>query len=491
MSNSKLWQQLPPNVQAALLNPDLINNELAERSLSEFIKQAWHVLEPGTPYVHGWHIEACAEHLEAITNGDIKRLLINIPPGTMKSMMTSVFWPAWEWGPKGLSNKIIIGASHEQGLAIRDNRKMRQLIESEWYQARWPIILIKDQNAKLNFQNDKGGFRQACAIKSMTGVRGHTVIWDDPHSVEGATSEVERETAIRVFNETLPSRLISPIESAIVIIMQRLHENDVSGHILANDFEYTHLCLPMEFEPKRKCITSIGFEDPRTEEGELLFPERFPLEVVERDKKVMGSYATAGQFQQSPAPRGGGMFKDEWWMYYDVLPEMKRSFVVGDTAMKAKEQHDYSVFMHWGEGVNGNAYLIDMLRGKWEAPELEQAFVAFYNKCKHNSSLKLQKAIIEDKASGTGLIQSIKRKYKIPIVGIQRNREDKIQRAMAVIPYIESGYVFLQRGAHFLNDLLAECRLFPNGKYDDQIDVISDALDEIFNKKRDFRVRVI
>ena len=236
MTNSELWQQLPPDIQAALQNPRLINDELAERSLSEFIKQAWHVLEPGQAYSHGWHIDAMAEHLEAVTNGEITRLLINVPPGTMKSLTANVLWPAWEWIKH--PNHRFVCASHEQGLAIRDNVKTRRLITSEWYQERWPMGLAKDQNAKLYFENDSFGFRQACAVESMTGRRGDRVIWDDPHTIEGALSPAKSATTLRVFDETLPTRLNNPKSSAIVIIMQRIGEEDVSGHILARELGY-------------------------------------------------------------------------------------------------------------------------------------------------------------------------------------------------------------------------------------------------------------
>ncbi|MEX1058761.1 MAG: hypothetical protein WED11_13600, partial [Natronospirillum sp.] len=268
-----------------------IEREYCARSLANFVREAWHVLEPGQPYIHGWHVDAICEHLEAITNGDLTRLLINIPPGTMKSTLTSVFWPAWEWGPKRLPHMRMIGASHEQGLAVRDTRKMRNLITSEWFRERWPIALTSDQNQKTFYENDATGWRQACAVASMTGKRGDRVVWDDPHSVEAALSIAHRETALRVFQETLPTRLNNPDSSAIVIVMQRLHESDVSGFILEDDYGYDHLCLPMEFEPERRCTTSLGFTDPRTEDGELLFPERFSRTTVDRDKKIMGSMA--------------------------------------------------------------------------------------------------------------------------------------------------------------------------------------------------------
>ena len=299
-----------------LTHADFINieKELCRRSLAEFVRQAWPVIDPGMPLKWGWHMDAICEHLEAVTNGELTRLLINVPPGTSKSSLVNVYWPAWEWITKPSTR--IISASHEQELAIRDTTKMRRLITSEWFSERWPIKLTADQNQKTSFENDATGFRQARAVKSMTGRRGDRVIWDDPQNVEDAFSEVERPKAIRVFQETLPTRLNDPEKSAVIIVMQRLHEEDVSGFILSDDYGYEHLCLPMEFEPERKCYTSIGWEDPRTEEGELLFPERFPREVVERDKKIMGTFAYAGQMQQRPAPRGGGFFD---WEKIDIV----------------------------------------------------------------------------------------------------------------------------------------------------------------------------
>lgn len=455
-----------------------VERELCSRSLSEFVKLAWPVLEPGQPYVHGWHMDAICEHLEAITNGELTRLLINVPPGTSKSTLVSVFWPAWEWGPRNLANKRIISASHEQGLAVRDTLKMRRLIQSDWYQRLWGITLTGDQNQKTYYENDKTGFRQACAVASMTGRRGDTVAWDDPHSSESALSDAHRETAIRVFQETLPTRLNNPDRSAIVIVMQRLHEDDVSGFILKGDYGYEHLCLPMEFEPERRCITRIGFTDPRKEEGELLFPERFPREVVERDKKVMGSAAVAGQFQQRPSPRGGGIFKDQWWQYYDKLPRMEWRGIWADTAQKAGEKNDYSVLQCWGKSKSGDAYLIDQIRGKWEAPELLANARAFWAKHKAGDSA-LRSFRIEDKVSGTGLIQTLKREG-VPVQGIQRlSGQDKVSRAMDAAPSIEAGLVHLPKDAPWLSDFLAEARAFPQGKNDDQIDPMCDAIKDI------------
>lgn len=465
---------------AVSLSPaDLLEceRELYRRSLADFVQGAWAVLEPGQPYSHGWHIDAVCDHLTAVTRGEIIRLLINIPPGTMKSLLVNVFWPAWEWGPLGLTHHRFIGASHEEGLATRDNMKMRRLIQSEWFQERWPLPLTGDQNAKTYFENTDTGWRQSCPVKSMTGKRGDRVIWDDPHSVEGALSEADRQTAIRVFNETLPTRLNNPDRSAIVVIMQRLHEQDISGHILANDFGYVHLCLPMEFEPERRCCTPIGFIDPRTEPEELLFPARFSRIVVDRDKKVLGSNGTAGQFQQRPAPRGGGMFKEAWFGWYKVPPKIKYRVIYGDTAQKTKEGNDYSVFECWGLTFEGQLVLLDLLRGKWESPELRRNCKEFYKKHKAVQGQGTLRAVkIEDKSSGTDLIQSIKREG-VPIIGIPRS-VDKVTRAHDAAPYVEAGLVLLpdSERAPWVSDFMREVSQFPKGTNDDQVDPMLDAI---------------
>lgn len=309
--NVSEWRELYDRDLIRRENQRRLDEELAKASVSlvSYVKAAWHVLEPDQPYVHGWHIDAISEHLEAVTLGQILRLLVNVPPGTMKSLLIGVFWPTWEWGPKNRASYRYLGTSHALHLAIRDNVKCRRLVESEWYQERWPIKLVGDQNAKGKFENTATGFREAMAFTGMTGSRGHRVLIDDPISVDGAKSEADRAAVNNTFEQSVTLRLNDPKTSAIIMIMQRLHEMDPSGLIVAKDYGYEHLMLPMEFEPGRRCKTSIGFEDPRTKDGELLFPERFPREVVERDKKPLGAYGTAGQFQQRPAPMGGGMFK--------------------------------------------------------------------------------------------------------------------------------------------------------------------------------------
>ena len=456
-----------------------IERELCSRSFPDFIRLAWPNIIPDR-LQWNWHLDAVAHHLEAVARGEITRLLVNIPPGTSKSTLIGVMYPAWLWGPGGQPQHRYIGAAHEQGLAVRDNRLMRELVRSEWYQSLWPMGLKGDQNEKLYFENDHRGFRQACAVASMTGRRGHTIAWDDPLSPEKANSEAHRKEAIRILTETVPTRLNDPEKSSIIVVMQRLHEEDPSGYILANDLGYEHLLIPMEFEPERRKTTGIGWTDPRRDEGELLDPKRFPPHVIERDKRAMGSYAWAGQMQQRPSPRGGGVLRDEWWQYYDLSPDIEWRGIWADTAQKAKESSDYSVFQCWGRSASGKAVMLDQIRGKWEAPELLAQARAFWAKHKAVQGMGVLRSLkVEDKVSGTGLIQTLKREG-VPVIGIQRKPgEDKMTRAMDAAPSIEAGQVLLPRLAPWLSDFLAETAAFPNGAHDDQVDPMADAVADI------------
>ncbi|HSG20981.1 MAG TPA: hypothetical protein VLA31_09445, partial [Burkholderiaceae bacterium] len=229
-----------------------IERELCKRSLAEFAKRAWKVLEPAAQLKWGWALDAICLHLEAVTRGEITRLLMNVPPGSMKSLLTGVIWPAWEWGPVGLPEMRFVGTAHEEQLAIRDSRRCRDLIKSEWFQKLWPLDLLADLDGKREFGNTRKGVRQARAFTSMTGVRGDRVILDDPISADNANSAAKLEAARIAFTETLPTRVNSD-KSAIVVIMQRLNEKDISGVIKEMGLPYTHLCIPMRFEPEFRC----------------------------------------------------------------------------------------------------------------------------------------------------------------------------------------------------------------------------------------------
>lgn len=457
-----------------------IERDLGRRQFKRFARMAWHVLEPATPLKWGWALDAVCDHLQAVSEGrpGFNRLYINIPPGMMKSTLVSVLWPAWEWIQ--WPHRRFLSTAHKQDLAVRDNMKCRRLIKSAWYQERWPLKLMEDNDQKLRFENDSTGFREAMAFTSLTGSRGDRLIIDDPLSVDNANSHAHLISAETTFLEAVPTRINDPEESAIVIIMQRLNERDTTGIIKRDKLPYIGLVLPMEFEEGSRCVTPI-FTDPRTVDGELLFPERFSANAVVELKK-MGTYAAAGQLQQRPAPRGGGIFKEEWWQWYYDLPTMQFRIIFVDTAQKTGEMNDYTVFQCWGLGYDGKLYLIDQLRGKWEAPALLKNARAFWNKhnaVEHNGVLRCMK--VEDKVSGTGLIQQLadgdseKGIPPIPVEGIPRDR-DKISRAYDVTPRIEVGSVVLPASAPFIVDYKQEFSTFPNAAHDDMVDPTIDAI---------------
>lgn len=455
-----------------------VQRELASRSLARFVKMAWKVVEPSDELRWGWSLDAICEHLEAVTDGQITRLLMNVPPGCMKSLLTGVFWPAWEWGPKGLASNRFIGASHEQNLAVRDNLKMRRLVSSDWYQQRWPLKLVHDQNAKIKFENVSTGFRQACAVSSMTGNRGHRVVWDDPHSVEGALSDPVRETAIRIFEETLPTRLNDPEKSAIVVIMQRLHEGDVSGHIIEKGLGYDHLMLPMEFERERKCSTSIGFSDPRTVEGELLFPERFPADVVARDKKILGTYASSGQFQQNPTPRKGGFFEADNLTIVDYVPRMTAVIRYWDKA-GTEEGGAYTAGVRMGRGTDGLFYVLDVVRGQWGAVKREANISSVADSDGAGTEVWIEQ---EPGSGGKESAEATIRNNAGAIIRSERPTGDKVVRAEPYAVQVEAGNVRLLRGP-WNAEFIAEHRKFPRGKYKDQIDSSSGAFNKLVGPK--------
>lgn len=448
--------------------------ELASRSLADFARLAWPVLEPATKLKWGWSLDAICEHLEAVTAGDIKRLLINVPPGSMKSLLTGVIWPAWEWGPRGRQEMRYLATAHKQELAVRDNMKCRRLIQSAWYQQRWPLVLTSDQNAKTKFENSRTGFREAMAFTSMTGSRGDRVILDDPHSVDDANSAVKLAGDVVTFREALPSR-VNNDTSAIIIIMQRLNEADVSA--VAIELGYEHLVIPMRYEPGRGRVTSLGWQDPRTIDGELMFPERFPEAQVLDLERTMGTYAVAGQLQQRPAPRGGGFIKTAWFGSYQQVPELEWRSIYVDTAQKTQDQHDYSVFECWGRSRTGQAILLDVHRDRWEAPDLLTEARSFWLKHNADTSSPLRSMKVEDKVSGTGLIQTLRREG-IPVLPVQRNR-DKITRAFDAAPFIESGNVLVPEWAHWLSAFMSEVETFPTGANDDQLDPMFDAIGDV------------
>ena len=292
-----------------------LQTEKAKRSFREFVAQGWHVLEPGTPFVDGIHVQAMCDHLQAVVEGRIRNLIINVPPGHAKSLLTAVFWPAWVWINRPETRWLF--SSYREPLATRDSVKCRRLIESDWYQERWGARyqLSDDQNQKSRFENTATGYRVVVPMYSGTGERGDYVVVDDPHSVDQAESDVERRSAIEWWNGSMTTRLNDLSTGHKVVIQQRLHEADLTGDLLSKG-GYELLCLPAEFEPECRCSTSIGWTDPRKDFGDLLWPGRVTRTNLTELKVSLGSYRYAGQYQQRPSPAEGGILKRSWWRFW-------------------------------------------------------------------------------------------------------------------------------------------------------------------------------
>jgi predicted phage terminase large subunit-like protein len=463
------------NRDEVLVDLDRLDSKI---SLLNFIRLAWQQLEPANTFVYGWAVSAICEHLEAVSRGEIKRLLINVPPGCMKSLTVNVFWPAWEWGPLRRPDLRYISASYEKNLATRDLVRCRDLVSTEWFQTRWPVQFKDDQNLKTYYETGERGWRLASSVGgSLVGYRGDRIIVDDPHDVKAAESDLKREESIRWFTETVPTRLNKLSESVMVVIMQRLHERDVSGIIikeLLDDWE--HLMLPMEFEVERKCFTGVGFEDPRTEESELLWPERFDKESVEQLKKVFrshgGSYAEAAQLQQRPAPRGGGMFKRKHFQFETTAPTIKGGKLVRGWDLAATKDRGAA----WTVGAKlllyeDALYVLDIVRFRGTAREVEQSILS----CAEGDGIRCAVSIPQDpgqagkhqKSRHAGLLGG----FNVSFSPESGSKED---RATPFAAQVEAGNVYLIR-APWNDAFLSEAVMFPASEFKDQIDALSRA----------------
>lgn len=451
---------------------DLVNVErkYCADSLAGFAKRAWAVLEPGTELKWGWALDAICLHLEAVTDGRITRLLMNVPPGSMKSLLTGVLWPAWEWGPKGMPEKRFIGTAHEETLAIRDSRKCRDLIKSEWYQNLWPLQLASDLDGKREFGNTSKGTRQARAFTSMTGVRGDRVILDDPISADNANSAAKLEAARLAFTETLPTRVNSE-KSAIVVIMQRLNEKDVSGVILDMGLPYVHLRIPMRFEADNRCTTEIGWTDPRTTEGELMFPERFGEQQVSELEKTLGSYGAAGQLQQRPAPRTGGIFQPEQIPVVDAIPAMPITWVRGWDLASLDGRGDWTAGAKLGRLSDGRYIIADMVRFQLASDKRDEAIKNTASRDGRNVKISLPQ---DPGQAGKTQVLAMTKMLAGWTVHSSTETGDKVTRADPFSSQVNVGNVLMLRGS-WNQALIDEMRPFPNGANDDQVDGLSRA----------------
>lgn len=466
-----------PAIKLTAADLDRIERDLCEGGLHDFAAAAFRLLEPESRrFVDGWVLHAICEHLEAVTNGEIKRLLTNCPPGCTKSLLTRVLWPAWEWGPRNLPGMRTIGASYAEALSLRDNRRMRRVVMSEWYQRLWGdrFTLAHDQNTAHHFANDKTGWMLATSVDGLgTGERGDRFVIDDPHNVKKQESEADRLSKVTWFREVVPTRLNDPEKSAIVVIMQRVHQGDISGVILEEGLPYVHLCLPMRHERKPLFI-STRFADPRKTEGELLWPARFPEKVVDELEQTLGPYAAAGQLQQRPSPRGGGMFNIDRFQYLDSLPP-KSEIIASVRYWDKAATEDPSAARTAGVlmlRTKRNHYIVaDVQKGQWSTLKRE-------TRIRSTAEADGFRTVVwVEQEPGSGGKDSAA--YTIGNLSgfrayAERVTDDKGTRAEPYSSQVEAENVYVLR-ADWTREFISEHEHFPRGKFKDQVDAASGA----------------
>jgi predicted phage terminase large subunit-like protein len=511
-----------------------------ESSLIDFVEGAWSSLDP-TDYQPCWAIDALCEHLQAVTEGQIKRLLVNFPPRCGKTLVTSVCFPAWTWARNeqsylsGPQVRFLCG-SYNDDLSLQNSTKHRRLLLTPWYQKRWGkrFRITQDQNTKTQFDTSAGGSRMSTSARgSLLGIGGDIVLIDDPHNTVSIESDAERLMARTWWREISTTRLNDPKQSAIVVIMQRLHEDDVSGVILSSEgaSEWTHLCIPMEYEWHRHCVTGLGWQDPRgldendrpliaveptgarvprddsaayeleKREGSLMWPERFGHSQIDAIKAELGPYMSSGRLAQSPMPAKGGIFDRSWWQLYEApdgkFPPFEHVIASLDSAFTAKEQNDPSGLTIWGVFRHEGKRRI-MLVHAWRKhlpfsgpradKEPNETLFAYKLRTRPTWGLmewvqdtctrfKVDKLLIEAKASGISAAQELRNRYGNHPWAIQTCpvKGDKVARALSVQPMFSQGMIYAP-ARDWAELVITEMSMFPAGRFDDLTDSASQGL---------------
>lgn len=442
------------------------------KNLHYFIKRCFDIINPGIDYIDNWHIEAISKVLEEVYYGNIKRLIINMPPRYLKSICTSVVFPAWILGQN--PDKRVIVASYSEKLSLKHSLDCKLIMESDFFKRVFPeCIISKGQNEKYKFTTTKNGFRFATSVNgTLTGEGGDILIIDDPHNPNDIFNSKIREKTINWYSNVFSSRLNDKKNGAIIIVMQRLHPNDLSGYLLEkNKNAWYHLNLQAISENDYK-IKIHDFEKIFIKD-ELLFPKREGINELEKLKEDMGTYTFNAQYQQKPLIQESSMIRLSWIKEYNDSIEFENIFLSFDTAIKAGLNNDPTVCTVWGEYKN-NYYLIDVIRKWLEYPELKKISKELIKKYRPNAIL------IEDKASGQSLIQDLKKEIKANIVPIKITR-DKITRFASITPFFESSRIFILKDADWVIDYKNELFSFPNSIHDDQVDSTSQFLNWIKN----------
>ena len=446
------------------------------KSFAGFVKEAWPVLEPNTPLKWSWHMQAMCDHIEAISAGRLHpRLIINVPPGSSKSLIVSVLWQAWEWGPRALPSNRFLTSSFDMKNVTRDTRKTRDLILSEWYQRLWPEVRLT-RTGETSFANDNMGSREGVAFKSITGKRGDRFCIDDPHSVDGAESEAEREKSVRNFLEGGLNRVNDQETSAIVVVMQRLHEGDLTGALISRELDFIHLMIPMEFDPERRCETPLPWHDPRTYDGELMDPVRMPRPAVEKLKNV-SQYSWAGQYQQRPTAREGGMFKRAWFegQIIKAAPPFTRWVRHWDLAATKKGKGARTAGVKMGKTPDGRYVVGHVIKVREDGAAVRKTIKATAELDGRSVRISLpQDPGQAGKVQASDFVAGLTGYTVIA----EPETGDKVTRAEPFSSQCAVGNVYIVQG-EWNADYIDELCLFPGANLKDQVDASSGAFGQL------------
>lgn len=490
---------------------ELLRRAAAKESLYEFFKQAWPVIEPGYGYVDGWHVQAICEHLEAVFRGEIRNLLINMPPRALKTSLTGVAFPAWCWINR--PTEKFVYASYSYTLAEDASIKCRALIRSKWFQARWGNLwqLTEDRDTKEYYTNTGGGERIISSVDgTLTGRGGDVFVADDLNNVKDQ-SDATLQNALHFWKSVVPTRLNEPKTGRKIVVQQRTNEKDVSGHIMANEKQgnWVKLILPLEFETARRCVTvplkSTGgkpWQDPRKVDGESLMPGRWGKKEIATLKESLGSeYAISGQLQQRPAPAEGGIIKKKWfqWWKQPSPPKIKYTILSIDTALSEKKAAAYNAATTWGvfedENKIPNVILLAVWRKRCEYPELRERINRMSKDYldngvtpTNNTNRRPDIVLIEAKVSGISLIQDLARMGVIATRFSPDKYGDKTERVRRITPLLEAGRVWVpaqpptfDKLRNYADTFVEQSGMFPNAESRDLVDTMTMCLIRLWN----------
>ncbi len=442
---------------------------LLRSDLSSFIQRSFATVDPGSTYRHNWHIDAIAHQLQRVARGETKRLIITMPPRSLKSISTSIAFAAWYLGR--YPTKRILAVSYSENLAEKLAFDCMKVLASDWYQNTFPLSRVaRNRSRKADFETMRGGGRYSASVGgSLTGRGGDLIIIDDPHKPDEVQSDVRRESVLEWFGSTLLSRCNDPANTPIILIQQRIHENDLAGMLLdQGGWEHLNLQAIAE-EAETFDLGQRGVM--HREEGDLLHAERLPRALLDDYRVKLGSYVFAAQYQQRPAPIEGGIVKWDWFKTYEIAPvQSERDEIVQcwDTASSAGELNDYSVCTTWLKRGR-QAWLLDLWRGRLEYPDLHRKIQSMAAQKNAN------RVLIEQAGSGLSLIQDLSRSTELNVIGIVP-KLDKASRLMSVSAMIEAGRVLIPSDAPWLAEFRRELTMFPNARHDDQVDSLSQFL---------------